>query len=59
MTRTNTNILLHSLFEKTPSGDVRHCGWTGPDRDEAATWVEEMNACFPTNRHWFEVITRA
>ncbi len=49
-------VVLYRLIEAAPDGTLRCCGWTGPDADEADTWVEEMNACFPESRHWHEPV---
>ena len=45
-------------MERTPSGATRVCGWTGPDEQEAQTWVREMQQCFPENTHWFQPVAR-
>lgn len=51
-------LVLHALFEENPAGEIRHCGFTGPDREEAHLWVQEMQACFPDCRHWARPIER-
>jgi len=51
-------IMLHRLFEQTPDGAIRHCGWTGPDREEALLWQQDMQKCFPNNRHWVRPVYR-
>lgn len=51
-------LVLHALFEENPAGEIRHCGFTGPDREEAAQWVKDMQACFPDCRHWTRPIER-
>jgi hypothetical protein len=51
-------LVLHALFEENPAGEIRHCGWTGPDREEALEWVREMQQCFPDCRHWMRPIER-
>jgi hypothetical protein len=58
MQATTQRVALYNLFEETPDGAIRHCGWTGPDQEEALTWVKEMQACFPGNRHWVRPICR-
>lgn len=58
MATTTQRVVLHKLFEETPDGAIRHCGFTGPDREEALNWVKEMQACFPANRHWMRPICR-
>ena len=51
-------VILHRLFEQTPDGVVRHCGFTGPDLEEALLWQKEMQECFPQNCHWTTPVTR-
>lgn len=58
MTTAKQRVILHDLFEKTPDGVIRHCGWTGPDPKEALTWVKEMKACFPDNCYSMRPICR-
>jgi hypothetical protein len=51
-------IVLFRLFEQSPDGAIRQCGFTGPDREEALLWQQEMQQCFPTSRHWFRPVFR-
>ena len=51
-------VILHRLFEQTPDGVVRHCGFTGPSLEEALLWQKEMQECFPQNCHWTTPVLR-
>ena len=51
-------VVLFRLFEQTPDGAIRQRGFTGPDREEALLWQQEMQQCFPANRHWVRPVFR-
>ena len=38
-------VILHRLFEQTPDGLVRHCGFTGPSLEEEQ--IDFLNAYEP------------